>query len=166
MSAEHASEPAGEPAGGECTSLEGEPAIPDDDTLYRRLSSDKPDMVSVDRATGERRPSSGAFKPDADGLSVFRRSKLEKAALTVKDVATQPQNVIVSVTVAEVRSIEALDVCDDPWPKDIPDAEHPRNGAHALIVGWTGGRKIRHRLQVRLAELAVFEHPAARSDQT
>jgi hypothetical protein len=27
-------------------------------------------------------------------------------------------------------------VRDDPWPQGIQDEYHPRNAAHALIVGW------------------------------
>ena len=50
-----------------------DPDIPDSDALYRRLSDSGPSMVAVDLETGERRPTSGAFKPDDDGVSVFRR---------------------------------------------------------------------------------------------
>jgi hypothetical protein len=33
-------------------------------------------MLAVDVVTGERRPTSGAFKPDADRVSVYRQSLL------------------------------------------------------------------------------------------
>ncbi len=91
-------------------------------------------MVAVDLETGRRRPTSGAFKPDDDGVSVYRRALLTAARLGPDDVIRHPWNLVVSVDVGDVRSI-GLGARDDPWPPDIDEPEHPRNAAHALITG-------------------------------
>lgn len=97
-------------------------------------------MLRVDLLTGERRPSTGVFrvKPDEDGVSVYREQLLHAAGLTAADVVAAPQNLVVSLAVGDIRSLVPLDVRDDRWPQDVPEPEHPRNGAHALIVGWAG----------------------------
>jgi hypothetical protein len=144
------------------TAAGGDGTVPDDDAVYRRLSDSGPNMVSIDVGTGLRRPSSGAFKPDEDGVSVYRDSVLRAAGLSPVDLVRAPQNLVVIVTVSDVRSIPPLDVRDDPWPPSVPDAGHPRNGAHALIVGWDGlstsERKRRQREIVRLPSMR-FVHP-------
>lgn len=53
-------------------------------------------------------------------------------------MAAAPQNLVVNLAVGDIRSLVPLDVRDDPWPQDVPEPQHPRNGAHALIVGWAG----------------------------
>ena len=137
-------------------------SVPDAETVYRRLSDDSPDMVVVDAVSGDRRPSSGAFKPDEDGVSVYRKSLLEDRQLTPADLAPRPGNLVVSINVGEVRSL-SLDVEDDPWPQGIPEHDHPRNAAHALIVGWDGlstsARKQRQRALSSLPSLE-FAFPA------
>ena len=131
-----------------------DPHIPDDDSLYRRLSDSSPNMVVVDAVTGERRPSSGAFKPDADGVSVYREAKLRDAGLGPADVAKSPWNLVVSVGVADVRSLRPLGIRDDPWPPDIDEPDHPKNTAHALITGWHAlSRSQRLHLQRSLTHL-------------
>jgi len=128
-------------------------SIPNTDDVYRRLSDSGPNMVRVDLETGERRPSSGAFRPDADGVSVYRRSVLEEGGLGASDVVRNPWNLVVSVNVGEVRSIE-LGVRDDAWPADIVEPTHPRNAAHALITGLERlGKSRRVRRQRDLVEL-------------
>jgi hypothetical protein len=71
-----------------------------------------------------------------------------------------PQNIIISFTVGQVRSI-SLGINDDPWPQDVPDPKHLRNAAHALVIGWEGlGKKARIRRQKEFANLAFqFVHP-------
>lgn len=138
--------------------------VPDDDAVYRRLSDSSPAMVYVDPLTGERRPSTGAFRirPGEDGLSVYREFLLTTAGLTAADVITTPHNLVVRLEVADVRSIPPLDVEDDRWPPDVPDPEHPRNGAHALVVGWDGlGKSKRRELQLTLvnARSLQFVYP-------
>ncbi|MDA8281348.1 MAG: hypothetical protein M0Z63_13195 [Actinomycetota bacterium] len=135
-----------------------DPAIADDDRLYRRLSDNGPNMIAVDVLTGALRPSSGAFKPDDDGVSVYRESLLQRDSLTPADVVRAPQNLVVALRVGAVRSIRPLGVRDDPWPAGIPDEDHPRNAAHALIKGWDGlTTSERRRRQKALAELPSLE---------
>lgn len=145
-------------------------AVPSDDSeilndeiLYRRLASDDRNWLVKDSITGAPvRPTSGAFQPDDDGLSVYRDSILrsQNPPLGPADVAVSTQNMIIGFTVEAVRSL-SLDIRDDPWPQDIPDPKHPRNAAHALIVGWEGlGTNARIRLQKRFAKLPFdFVHP-------
>lgn len=135
-----------------------DPTIRDDDRLYRRLSDSSPNMIATDALTGVRRPSSGAFKPDDDGVSVYRESLLQRDALTAADVVRSPQNLVVALPVGDVRAISPLGVRDDPWPVGIPDETHPRNAAHALINGWHGlSTGERRRRQRALAELVSLE---------
>lgn len=141
------------PESGEAEEREN-PAVPDHDRALRRLSDSGPNMIAVDVLTGDRRPSSGAFKPDEDGVSVFREAVLAASQLTSADVITSPQNLVVALSVAEVRTISPLDVRDDPWPVDVPDPAHPRYAAHALITGWGGlGKSERRRRQQELTRL-------------
>lgn len=116
-----------------------DPGISDSEILYRRLSRENPDQYALDAETGERWPTSAAFKPkpDEDGLSVYRHVKLAEAGLAASDVATAPEHVVFGVNVEDVRSIK-LGVRDDAWPSGITDPEHARNGAHALVIGWEG----------------------------
>lgn len=133
-----------------------DPAIPGAETVYRRLSDSGPSMIAVDAITQDRRPTSGAFKPDGDGVSVYRETKLRAAGLAAVDLVREPQNVVVGLVVREVRSLH-LGVRDDEWPSDVDDPRHPRNGAHAVIVGWqslsTNERRERQRALSRLPSL-------------
>lgn len=130
-----------------------DPEIPDNESVSRRLSDGGPSMVAVDLLNQQRRPTSGAFKPDDDGVSVYRKSKLEAARITAADLVRVPQNIVVSLDVGDIRSLE-LGVRDDAWPADVDDRDHPRNGAHALIVGWNGlGKNERIRRQQALTRV-------------
>ena len=141
---------------------EDDPAIDDGETALRRLSDSGPSMIAIDIVTGERRPSTGAFRPDEDGVSVYRESVLQTNNLTAADLVRTPQNLVVGVAVGEIRSIASLGIRDDPWPSDFGEPDHPRNVAHALIVGWRGltknERKRRQLLLVTLPSLR-FVHP-------
>ena len=116
----------------------------------------------TDAITGEKRPSSGAFKPDEDGVSVYLESILIDNRLTVSDIVSRPNNLVVAIEVGDVRLIPPLGVHRDPWPSNIPDEHHPRNGAHALIVGWsdlsTSSRKDRQR-QLAACRSLEFIYP-------
>lgn len=117
-------------------------------------------MVYVDPLTGTRRPTTGAFrvKPGEDGLSVYREQVLATSGLTAADIVTGPQNLVVGVAIGDVRAIPPLDVRDDPWPADVPDPTHPRNGAHALVVGWDAlSRSERRARQVALVSAPSLE---------
>lgn len=132
-------------------------SILDQEALYRRVFDDGPNMIAIDTVTGVRRPTSGVFQPDRDGVSVYRESKLRDVGLGPQDVKISASNRVVSVRAGEVRALDSLGVVDDPWPRDIPDACHQRNGAHALIAGWDGlGTGARRRHQRQLARWAVF----------
>jgi hypothetical protein len=107
-------------------------------------------MVAFDPVTNEWRPSSGAFKPDEDGVSVYRRSLLEEAGLSGRDVQIKPENLVAGVVVGDVRSL-ALGVVNDPWPPDVPEPDHPRNGAHSLVTGLGSlgkGERIRRQREI------------------
>jgi hypothetical protein len=130
-------------------SLDDDPSIPDDETVYRRLSDSGPSMIAVDLKTQRRRPSSGAFQPDSDGVSVYRKSRLEAARLTAADIKRAPQNIVVGLGVGEIRTTTQLGVHDDAWPTYTDDPTHLRNGAHALIVGWQGLSKNQRRQSQR-----------------
>lgn len=97
-------------------------------------------MIAFDAKTGARRPTSAAFKPDDDGVSVYRLSLLSVSGLQAADLCSQPEHLVVGLSVQDVR-LAGLGVRDDPWPREVPALrlrDHPRQGAHALIVGWSG----------------------------
>jgi hypothetical protein len=130
-----------------------DPRIPNDEVLYRRLSRENPDQYAVDKVTGQRWPTSAAFtpKPQEDGLSVYRRTRLEAAGLDASAVAIRPEHIIFGMEAGDIRAIK-LGVRDDAWPTGIPDEKHPRNSAHALIVGWES--MTRGEIKRRARELA------------
>jgi hypothetical protein len=129
--------------------------IPNDDVLYRRLSYDGGAWVVYHPVTGQRRASSGGFTHDTDGVSVFRQSLLlaHNPPLDPSNVALRPDDVVVGFTVGDVRSLQ-LGVRNDLWPKDVPDPDHPRYGAHALILGLGDlGKSARVKKQKKLVDL-------------
>jgi hypothetical protein len=130
--------------------------IPDEEVIHRRLSDDSPNMVTIDKATGSRRPSSGAFKPDEDGVSVFRESLLRERGLSAEVIADRSLGqLIASIKVGQVRQGE-MGVRDDPWPPNVPDPTHFKWESHALIVGFKGLSKTeRIRKQRLLASQAT-----------
>ena len=126
-------------------------SILDQEELLRRLASDEQAFVVRDTVTGERRPSSGAFKPDADGVSVYQSTLLAGAGLSPADVLTHPANLVVGFLAADARAI-GLGVRPDRWPPE--DHGHPRGVAHALLIGFeTLGKNERLRRQRQLATL-------------
>jgi hypothetical protein len=126
--AEDGSSAEDEPSG---ASKHREAEVGNDEVLYRMLF---PTWVSIDKITGLRRPSSAAFKPDEDGISVYREEILIRDGLNASDLTRNADDPVVSFTVADVRSL-SLDVREDAWPADVPDPEHPKHAAHALISG-------------------------------
>jgi hypothetical protein len=109
-----------------------DPAVGDAEILLRRIATyGDTNMMIVDDVTGEARISSGAFRLDHDGCSVYRSAVLDARGLSATAVVRAPQNAVVSVTAAAVRSV-SLGVRPDPNP---PEGDgHPRDEAHALIV--------------------------------
>lgn len=112
-----------------------DPDITDNEVLYRRLSYDNGDWVVRDARTGGRvRPTSGAFNPDPDGVSVYRETVLIANKLSASSLLKNPEQSLVSFTVGHLRGIN-LGIKFDPWPQDVPDPDDPCNVAHSLIVG-------------------------------
>ena len=70
----------------ESSCIGDDPSIPDSETLYRRLSRENPNMYAVDEETGERRPTSAAFKPrpNEDGLSVYSNQLRGQAVVSAR----------------------------------------------------------------------------------
>jgi hypothetical protein len=131
-----------------------DPGISGDEMLYRRLSFNGGAWVVENPVTHERRPSSGGFSHDTDGVSVFRRSLLlaHDPPLSPSDVGMTPGDIIVGFSVSDVRSLQ-LGVRNDLWPKDVIDPDHPRYCAHALIVGLDElGKSGRIKKQKKLAD--------------
>src|SRR5437764_15371029 len=99
-----------------------DPNIVDDEELLRRLAAGDEAFVVVDAVTGELRPSSGAFKPDEDGVSVYQSTLLADAGLSAADVMTHPVILVVGFLAGDARAI-GLGVRPDRWPPD--DQGHP-----------------------------------------
>jgi hypothetical protein len=133
---------------------DGEP-LDGSDVVIRRLSHQGPSMIATDRITGARRPSSGAFKPDEDGVSVYSQAAMTDRNLTVHDLRTGDANVFVALAVSAIRDVTDLDVVGAPWPSYADS--HRRNAAHALIVGWGSlTKKQRKERQDQLVQMAAF----------
>ena len=136
---------------------EDDSTIADDEVLYRRIAHyGLGDLVAVDAITGHRRPSSGAFKSDDDGISVYLNGILSEAGLGPHDLVRAPQNAVVALRATAPRQL-SLGVVRDAWPTGTDDDDHPRNAAHALIVGFLGlSGKERRRTQKALAQLCTW----------
>ena len=146
----------------ESQAVKGMP-LAEDDGVLRRISDSNPNMVTTDRITGERRPSSGVFHPDGDGVSVYSRQVMQQIGVVPADLLVRRGNLLVQLPVTAIRSLgdgdgqRPLDVIADPWPDDVLTPDHPRHAAHALIVGLGDLPKSRRRdLQRELAMLATF----------
>jgi hypothetical protein len=146
--------------------VEDDPDIPGDEILYRRLAYDDDGAWVVrDQITGRRvKPASGAFNPDADGVSVFRRSILaeQEPPLGPADLVVDPRNSVVGFTVEDLRSI-LLGIKADQWPQDVGDPKNPIYAAHALIKGLnqlsTNQMKKRRKLVSELPSMTFVHVP-------
>lgn len=129
--------------------------LPSDDSIFRRVPT--ADMLAIDQVTGKRRPSSSAFKPDSDGVSVYSQYAMSASCLVPGHLLRREGDTLVQVAVAELRSLDGVDAVGDPWPQDVTEADdlkHPRNAAHSLIVGFENrGKNARIRVQQELARL-------------
>ena len=95
---------------------EDDTSISDDEILYRRIAHyGSGDLVAVDAITGHRRPSSGAFKSDDDGISVYLNGVLSEMGLSPHDLVRAPQNAVVAFGAAVPRQL-SLGVARDAWP--------------------------------------------------
>lgn len=133
------------------------PRVPDAEIIFRRIPVyASMDFVTVDKISGKTRPSSGAFKTDADGVSVYLRGVLEEHDLNPRDLIRTPQNAVVELP-CEVPRNDSLDVLGDPWPPGSDDPTHKRNAAHALIAGLQPlSSKKRRKIQARMAQKSVW----------
>ncbi|NEC47527.1 hypothetical protein G3I18_02850 [Actinospica acidiphila] len=142
-----------------------EQGIADGDYLWRWVTTENPQMMRYDSVTNEQLgPSSAAFKPHEDGTSVYVRRILDDYDVGPAGISDNPQNSVWELEAKKIREQE-LDVIPDAWPQGIPNPNHPRNAAHALIVGWDDlSRKQVDKKAKALARLAscVF-HPPKRS---
>lgn len=137
----------------------------DEDQVFRRVAHSGPQMLTSDKITGVQRPSSAAFVVDPDGISVFSTLALDELGVAPAQLLVRPGNLLVSLTVQQVRRVseqegvpdQPLDVLGDPWPPDVEDPKADRHGAHALIDGpQRMGTKPRKRVTTALARLAAF----------
>lgn len=130
--------------------------ISGDEVVWRRLSDDGSNMIAHDAGSGTQRPSSAAFHPDTDGVSVYRVRVLSACGLGPESIVNAPGNLVYALSVRNVRRIEPLDVEADPLTGPGPSC---RGRAHALIVGWTDlSRRERIRRQRPLAECAEMAY--------
>lgn len=133
-----------------------DPTVAEADVLLRRVyDSGNTNFVSIDQVTRERVPTSASFRvqADEDGLSLYLESVLGAAGLDANAVVAAPMNAVAALRAQAIRAL-GLGVVRDPFPADVPDPDHPRHAAHALAVGWPGGRSARHRLSQQLARAA------------
>src|SRR3712207_6513705 len=99
--------------------------------VHRRIPV-RPQLLQVDQATSEIvRPSSAAFEPDEDGLSVYIHAKLKRLGLRPSDVRTAADQVVAGLRERDISSVnlalQAQEDLDDP---------HLRGKAHGLLQGW------------------------------
>jgi hypothetical protein len=130
-------------------------SVRDDEELYRRIAKHgDTSMMVYDEASGAISVSSGAFRLDSDGCSVYMRSMLEAHDLAAEALVRDPMNVVISITALQVRAVR-LGIRSDPWP---PDSDgHPRDVAHALLVNpYELGKKPLHRACRSLAQGSVI----------
>ncbi len=131
-----------------------EDPVGSDEPLLRRIPhfNDRV-FVCVDDCTGEARLSSGNFalEEGEDGVSVYRTHVLETLELEPRCLIRDPLNGVAELPATAVTDAW-LDVKPAPYPDDTGEPEHPRDGAHALILGLAElGRKPRRRVQRALA---------------
>lgn len=138
-----------------------DPAISDDELLYRRVHSAY--GFTVDRTTGTSRLSSEAWEFQEDGISVYRHDELRRLGLSREDVLIDhPDHRVAVVAVHAVRAItpnqwpdRPLGVVADPNPAPIPGgSRHPCDGAHALIKSPGVGGKAQLKMRRTLASKA------------
>jgi hypothetical protein len=154
---------------GKFTPLVQGKSLNDSDAVIRRVPA-QPSMMTKDRKTGVRRPSSGAFMPDDDGISVYSVWALGKCRLDDAVARKKDSDSLATVPVSQVRGLRVpqnsqaeLDVVGDPWPThDDPADEHPRDAAHSLITGLGDlSRKAQRAFQQELAKVCAVASGAA-----
>ncbi|WP_156664556.1 hypothetical protein [Mycobacterium sp. 852002-51057_SCH5723018] len=131
------------------------------DELLRRIPSlTNDDFYAINTQTGERQLTSACFKlrPDESGLSVYSKTVIDRLGLTYAAVCRKPLNAVASISGTEPPR-HGLRTDPDPWPEDVPEPEHPRNAAHALIMGIAAMERGQQRDLARaFAAVAVIVH--------
>lgn len=129
--------------------------VADDEPLLRRIPHfNGHAFVCMDDESGETRLSSGSFAPDEDGVSVYRTHVLRTLNLGPDCLIRSPLNGVAELAARAVRA-EELDVKPDPNPKNTGEPEHPRDAAHALIIGLGELSKSRRRKAQRALAAAA-----------
>jgi hypothetical protein len=122
---------------------------------HRRVHH-QPQMLAVDQASNlVKGPSSAAFMPDSDGLSVYLDGRLVELGLGPSNIRTAESQVVAGLSAETITSLDLWLVADPE--KDGPQ---PLGQAHALIKGWEElSGKQRKRTARELASHAVCTHP-------
>jgi hypothetical protein len=140
-----------------------DPVGPDEPLLRRIPHFNDSVFTCVDDSTGETRLSSGNFalEEGEDGVSVYRTHVLETLELEPRCLIRDPLNGVAELPTKVVTDAQ-LDVKPKPYPDDTGEPEHPRDGAHALILGLANlGKKPRRRVQRALAIAStIVIHPS------
>ncbi|HRY11183.1 MAG TPA: hypothetical protein P5544_14545 [Candidatus Nanopelagicales bacterium] len=126
-----------------------DPTISDDDSVLRRVPQE-PNFVVWDEQTGAERPSTGSFRVDEDGVSVFLLSVLRDLpdpCRSVADADPDRPGRCIELPVGACRD-RGMGVARDPVD------EPPLGTAHALILAPAEMGK--RRFQKQLAEIARF----------
>lgn len=141
-----------------------DPVGPDEPLLRRIPHFNSLTFVCVDDRTGETRLSSGNFalEDGEDGVSVYRAHVLETLGLESSCLIRDPLNGVAALPTKAVTDAQ-LEVKPDPYPDDTGEPDHPRDGAHALVLGLAElGKKPRRRVQRALAIAStIVIHPSA-----
>jgi hypothetical protein len=122
---------------------------------HRRVHQ-QPQMLAVDQVSNlVKGPSSAAFMPDSDGLSVYLDGRLTELGLAPADIRTADTQVVAGLSDQAITSLD-LQVVADPEEQ----GPQPLGQAHALIQGSDSlSGKQRTRTARTLASLAVCTYP-------
>ncbi|MGW7203908.1 hypothetical protein [Streptomyces sp. NPDC054837] len=104
-----------------------DPAISDDEILYRRVPN-VPGFLAPDLISGVRKPTRTAFQFDPDGMSVYRKVLLDEENLGPESVTKKPGQMVFAFIAAVPRRCGVGVVHD---PVDDP----PAGFAHSSIRG-------------------------------
>ncbi|MEV7322829.1 hypothetical protein [Streptomyces sp. NPDC093970] len=122
-----------------------DPAIPGESAVFRKVLA-RPNFIVPNLEGGPPAPAPGAFKCDADGISVYRDELLKSLSLTPEDIKKNTDDHVFGIFVSDVRESGAGVV-------DSPDDEDEELGpAHSSIrysapkIDKPSERRIRERI--------------------
>lgn len=123
--------------------------------LHRRIYR-TPQQLVIDqetrRVTG---PTSAAFEPDDDGLSVYLESRLTILGLGPKDTRINSSQVVAALDEPVLR-LHSLELKPDP---ELIEDPQPAGQAHALVQGWPSSRKGAKKVARELARASRCSFP-------